>query len=52
MDYKDDVVKSNIIIYTTEDGLSRIETTKAWYTVQNLGNKYFERVYAQRLCTG
>lgn len=27
MDYKDDVVKSNIIIYTTEDGLSKIETT-------------------------
>lgn len=28
MDYKDEgVVKSNIIIYTTEDGLSKIETT-------------------------
>lgn len=28
MDYKDEgVAKSNIIIYTTEDGLSKIETT-------------------------
>ncbi len=28
MDYNDDVFgKSNIIIYTTEDGLSKIETT-------------------------
>ena len=27
MDYRDEMGKSNIIIYTTEDGLSKIETT-------------------------
>lgn len=44
MDYKDDAFgKSNIIIYTTEDGLSKIETTfngdTVWLSIDQIANR-------------
>lgn len=44
MDYKYDAVKSNIIIYTTEDGLSKIETTfdgdTVWLSIDQMAELF------------
>lgn len=45
MDYKDDVFgKSNIILYTTEDGLSKIETTfdgdTVWLSIDQMAELF------------
>ncbi len=45
MDYNDDVFgKSNIIIYTTEDGLSKIETTfdgdAVWLSIDQMAELF------------
>ena len=44
MDYRDEMGKSNIIIYTTEDGLSKIETTfdgdTVWLSVDQMAELF------------
>ena len=50
MDYRDEMGKSNIIIYTTEDGLSKIETTfdgdTVWLSIDQWQN-YFREINQQ-----
>jgi hypothetical protein len=44
MDYRDEMGKSNIIIYTTEDGLSKIETTfdgdTVWLSIDQMAELF------------
>lgn len=44
MDYRDEMRKSNIIIYTTEDGLSKIETTfdgdTVWLSIDQMAELF------------
>lgn len=44
MDYRDEMGKSNIIIYTTEDGLSKIETTfdgdTVWLSIDQMAGLF------------
>ena len=44
MDYRDEMGDSNIIIYTTEDGLSKIETTfdgdTVWLSIDQMAELF------------